>query len=366
MTSTPKAPLPPPDSSTRLPIKVVFLYNTISPRVIAHLETELAGYPVKLIVPPNTTFETMAPLVRQADILIGWKCPPELLAEARNLRLYITPYTGVSYLIKAFKQLKEPLQVPIVNAHGAASLIAQHAVALLFGILNHLVFHHREMIEGTWIPGGEGIEEPYPSLPITNRKIGLFGYGSVNQQVHQMLSGFPVEFHALRKFWSKAVDPQTGEEMDCPTPLTKYTPAELDDFMEAIDTLIISAPLTAETRGMITLEHLRKLGAEGVVVNVGRGKIIPEADLFAALKDRTISRAAIDVWYIYYPEPDKFGRLWPYSEAFNSLPNVLLSPHRADSPFDDLRRWDDVVLNIRKVVQGDTDFLHIVDLEEGY
>ncbi len=130
------------------PVKVVFLYNTLSPRVISHLENAFREYPVELIIPKKTDFESMCPLVAQADILLGWKCSAELLAHARKLRLYITPYTGVSYLVKAFNELEVPLTCPIVNAHGAADLIAQHAVALLFGILNHLIVHHREMTEG--------------------------------------------------------------------------------------------------------------------------------------------------------------------------------------------------------------------------
>ncbi|TFH30536.1 MAG: hypothetical protein E4G98_01890 [Promethearchaeota archaeon] len=345
------------------PIKAVFLYNTLSPRVIHYLEKAFQGYLVELIIPPDTDFETMRPLVAQADILIGWKCSPELLAHASKLRLYITPYTGVSYLVEAFRELKFPLTCPIVNAHGAADLIAQHAIALLFGVLNHLVVHHLEMIAGKWVPGGEGIEEPYPSLPIGGRKIGLLGYGNVNRRVHTMLKGFPVEIHALRNDWSKLT---SSEELPNNLPLTKYTPDELEAFMRAIDTLIVAAPLTEKTRGMITLDHLQLLGPEGVVVNVGLGKIFREKDLYTALQTHVISRAALDVWYVYYPEPDQFGRLWPYSEAFNSLPNVLLSPHRADSPFEDLRRWDDIIINIKKVVEGRTDYLHIVNIEAGY
>ncbi|MHA1518764.1 MAG: NAD(P)-dependent oxidoreductase [Promethearchaeota archaeon] len=351
------------------PVKVVFLYNSLSPHVIRYLENALREYPVDLIIPKNIDFESMRPLVSKADVLIGWKCSTELLTHARNLRLYITPYTGISYLIKAFRKLEVPLTCPIVNAHGAASLIAQHAVALLFGILNHLVVHHLEMIAGKWVPGGEGIEEPYPSIPIGGRKIGLLGYGSVNRQVHSMLSGFPVEFHALRRDWSKSDSlPLDGPSSKAPQlpPITKYNPDELEAFMTTIDTLIIAAPITKETREMITMDHLKLLGPQGVVVNVGRGKIIRENDLFNALQTKIINRAALDVWYVYNPDPDQFGRLWPYSEAFNTLPNVLLSPHRADSPFDDLRRWDDVILNIKKVVEGKDDYLHIVNLEAGY
>lgn len=348
-----------PSSST--PIKVVFLYNSLSNNVFRYLQKQLQAFSIEWIIPEDTSIEKMKSLVSDADILVGWKCPPELLTAAENIKLFITPYTGVSYLVKAMQSLNPPLKCPIVNAHGAAKLIAQHTISLLFGILNHLVIHHNEMIDGKWVPGGEGIEEPFPSMPIEGRKIGLLGYGQINQRVHQMLSGFSVEFHILRKNWKK-----DGDQSKLPTKIVKYHAEELNEFMNQIDTLIIAAPLTDQTRNMIGKRQLELLGSNGVIVNVGRGKIIDESALFDALNNKIIARAALDVWYIYSPEPDSFGRLWPYSKPFNTLKNVLLSPHRADSPFNDLSRWDDIIENIKKVAKGESDFMNVVDLEEGY
>ncbi|MCF2138801.1 MAG: hypothetical protein K9W44_01940 [Candidatus Lokiarchaeota archaeon] len=349
-------------NSSLLPsLKIVFLYNTISPLVLHYLKKKFHAFPnIELIVPKSLSLEDMIPLVETADVLIGWKCPLELLKRAKRLKLYITPYTGVSYLVETFKKLSPPPSFPIVNAHGAAILIAQHAVALLFGILNHLVIHHNKMLEGKWIPGGEGVEEQFPSIPIIGRKIGLFGYGQINQKVHKLLQGLPVEFHIMKRNWN------FDQNDSFPTPIHSYIPKQLDLFMKSIDTLIIAAPLTPQTKNLIKMKHLRLLGKEGIIVNVGRAKIINERDLFHALKDRIISRAALDVWYIYNPKPDKFNRLWPYSYPFNTLKNVLLSPHRADSPFDDLRRWDDIIENIIKVASGKKDFINQINLERGY
>ena len=259
-------------------IRVVFLYNTISSSVLNHLRTELKEFPnIEIIIPQSTEISDMIPLVEKADVLVGWKCPKELLPYTQHLKLYISPYTGVSYLIKAFKQMTPPPHFPIVNAHGAAKLIAQHAVAMLFGIMNHLIIHHNDMLNGNWIPGGEGVEEPCPSIPIEGRKIGLFGYGQINQTVHKYLRGFPVEFHALKRSWKK-----TSEEKH-PNKIVQYSPKQLDIFMKNIDTLIIAAPLTPETENLIRMKQLKLLGPDGIIVNVGRAKIINEKDLFNVL-----------------------------------------------------------------------------------
>lgn len=351
-------------STPSTPIRVLFLYNSVSPRVLSYIKNRLRDFTnVEIIIPESLSIPDLIPLAQKANVILGWNCPEELFPYIRHIKLYITPYTGLSYLIRKFRKMNPPPQFPIVNSHGGAKLIAQHAVAMLFGILNHLVIHHMEMLDGTWIPGGEGVDERFPTIPIEGRNIGLFGYGHINQNVHKYLQGLSGNFHILKRSWDNFQNQQA------PTKFTRYTPDQLDIFMEKIDTLIIAAPLTPETREAIKmkqLELLGKNGKKGIIVNVGRSKIINEKDLFTALKENIIARAALDVWYIYNPEPDSHNRLWPYSKPFNTLKNVLLSPHRADSPFDHLSRWDDVIENIKRAALGRTDFLNLIDVERGY
>ena len=84
------------------------------------------------------------------------------------------------------------------------------------------------------------------------------------------------------------------------------------------------------------------------------------------MKNRTILGAAIDVWYDYKPKEDNFGKKYPFHHPFHQLDNVVLSPHRGASPFDDLKRWDEVIENIRKFSQNRVDFINQVDLDLGY
>jgi len=101
-------------------------------------------------------------------------------------------------------------------------------------------------------------------------------------------------------------------------------------------------------------------------VSTGRGAVINERSLYNALKNRLITASAIDVWYNYKPESNKDGKKFPSKYPFYNLDNVLLSPHRAASPFDDLRRWNEVIENIIRFVTGDAIFLNEVNIDEGY
>lgn len=309
---------------------------------------------VKLIFPEDADESTLLGIAHFADILVGWRPSRELLDGAERLELFINPGAGVQHHIDTFREINETRKVTLVNGHGNSYFTAQHAVALLLSLTNKIIPHHQWMLEGHWRRGDDHAQ----SMPLRGRKVGLLGYGAVNSKVHEFLSGFDVEFSIVKRSW-------TGDEV-LPTPAAKYTQSELKDFLREIDTLIAVVPLTRETEGMLGLDELEELGPDGLLVTLARGDVIDEKGLYTALKDGLIAGAAIDVWYDYKPEPDEEGRLYPFHYPFNELDNVIMSPHRAASPFSDLERWNEVIENIKRFAEGRTDFLNIVDLERGY
>jgi phosphoglycerate dehydrogenase-like enzyme len=117
---------------------------------------------------------------------------------------------------------------------------------------------------------------------------------------------------------------------------------------------------------MIGQNELDFLGPNGLIINVSRGEIVDEESLFNALKENRIQGAAIDVWYNYSPESNKEGKKFPFNFPFHKLNNVILSPHRGYSPFNDLLRWNEVIENISRLANGRQDFINIVNLEEEY
>ena len=283
-------------------------------------------------------------LAVNADAIVGWQPTEELLLHAKNLQLFINPGAGVQHLTKLKEQLKSCI---VVNGHGNAFFTAEHIVAMLLNLTNKLQVHHQWMLDGRWRVG----DKEAPSISLRNRKVGLLGYGHINKQVQRFLEPFACDFAVLRR------NPSAGE----------YSPQELPKFLKEIDVLISTVPLTPETENWIGEKELALLGGNALVVNAGRGKTFNEEALFNALKNKTIHSAAIDVWYEYKPEPDKDGKQFPFSFPFNTLDNVLLSPHRAASPFSDLDRWgDDFLENLSRLGAGRKDFLNVVDLDLGY
>ncbi len=335
---------------------ILFLFNP-SEALFSFLKSGLSDYPdLQWCIPAEMTEEKWLEHAPKATVMIGWRPTEAVLLAATNLKLFINPGAGIQHQIKRFRKVNEQKEVVLVNGHGNAYFTAQHTVALLLALTNKIVAHDQWMREGKWRLG----DQEAASIPMRDRTIGLLGYGAINQKVHQFLAGFTLQFAALKTQWKEE------EKNTYPTSLQQYTPEQLHEFLTVIDTLIIAVPHTSRTEAMIGKKELELLGKEGLLVNVSRGKVIVEEALYNALQTKEIAGAAIDVWYNYQATPDEQERKFPYHFPFYQLDNVVLSPHRAASPFSDLKRWEEVVENLKRVAAGRSDYINIVNLEREY
>jgi len=309
---------------------------------------------LNLIFLEDTSEENLLKHAPDAHIVIGWRPTREFLDAAKSMRLFINPGVGVQHHIDTFRELTQTRNVTLINGHGNTYFTAQHAVSLLLALTNKIIPHHEWMKEGLWRRGDSYAK----SKPIRDCKVGLLGYGAVNQKVHKFLSGFDVEFLILKRTW-------TGNE-EFPTPVKKFFPKDLDEFLNETDMLMIAVPQTEKTIGMIGERELGLLGSGSFLVNIARGIVVDEEALYNALKENAIAGAGIDVWYDYHPEPDVDNRKYPTKFPFHELDNVVLSPHRGASPMDDLKRWDEVIENIARFASGRNDFINVVQLDRAY
>ena len=381
-------------------LQVLFLYSP-PPRLRDYLAAELQDLPVELSFAaadhPLDDPELLA-LAAAADVLIGWKPTAELLAHAVRARLFQLPWAGVTPLLPALRDgnaLRAERGLPallLANNHGVCPATAQHAVAMLLALTNQLLPHHRWMAQGKWRKGDIDAR----TLPLRDDvTVGLLGYGAINQRVHELLRPFGLRCAALKRSWSK-LDETRALSLE----LAMHASEGLHAFLRATDILVIAVPHTPETEGLLGAAELEELGsgapataapdtvpgkvvtstgeveagARGraprpLLVNIARGAVVVEAALYAALRDGILAGAALDVWYDYNPEPDADDRRFPWHDPqahpFHELPNVLLSPHRAASPLDDLRRWQPVLDNLRRMAESE-DPHSVVDLEAGY
>jgi phosphoglycerate dehydrogenase-like enzyme len=110
--------------------------------------------------------------------------------------------------------------------------------------------------------------------------------------------------------------------------ITFETTNNLTKCLAEANVLLITCPLTEQTRGMIGQAELRSMPSGSILVNVGRGAVVDQAALYQALVDGHLAAAGLDVWY-NYPETDADrSHTAPADFPFHQLDQVIMSPHR--------------------------------------
>jgi phosphoglycerate dehydrogenase-like enzyme len=145
------------------------------------------------------------------------------------------------------------------------------------------------------------------------KALGIVGYGEIGRRTAERAKPFGMQVYILRRRPQFAADDPLVDRV--------YRTDELDSLLAASDYLLVSAPLTAETRGMLGATQLARMKPSAVLINLGRGPVVVETALVDALRQQKIRGAVLDV---FNQEP------LPAGHPFYSLDNVLLSPHCAD------------------------------------
>ena len=190
--------------------------------------------------------------------------------------------------------------------------ISNHAIALLLG-LSRKLFEFDAAVRR----GGTGIPAPQSVARLSQRTLGLVGYGRIGRRVAEKARAFGLEVVAYDPYASTA----DGVEL-----------LGLDELLRRADILSLHVPLTPETRHMIGARELALLEPGSLVINIGRGGLVDEDALVAALHSGHIAGAALDVTEI---EP------LPLSSPLLDAPNVILTPHVAwvsEVALSDLKR----------------------------
>jgi phosphoglycerate dehydrogenase-like enzyme len=274
---------------------------------------------------------------------LGGKIEPftEVWPNVRNAKWVHSLSAGVEkVLIPDFVESS----VPLTNARGVFKRsLAEFAV---LGILyfckrvRRLVesqrVHHWDNFNVEWLPG---------------KIMGVVGYGEIGRECAILARGLGMKIYATRR----------KPELSKADPILDraFARSELNEMLAESDAVIAAAPLTAETRHMLSDAEFGAMKKTAIVINVGRGPVIDEAALIRALQSGTIAGAALDV---FETEPlSKDSPLW-------DMEQVLISPHCTDRTRDP--DWLDLSMqcfleNFRRYTHGEA-LENVVDKRSGY
>jgi phosphoglycerate dehydrogenase-like enzyme len=276
-----------------------------------------------------------------ADVAFLSQLKPDEFAVARRLRWIQSPAAGVAGLL--FPELRAST-VQLTNARGIhGDAIAEHVVAMVIVLFRQVHLAIRRQACHAWVKENASVFRM-----IRGRRLGLIGLGSIGMAVAERANAMGMEVAAVRRHVSLAHPPCVS---------AVYPPCELDRLLGESDAVVVTAPLTAETRGLLGTPQFRRMKPGAVLVNVARGKIVREAELAAALAEGRLGGAALDV---FEHEPlDAASPLW-------DLPNVIVTPHTSGFRDD---YWtlamDLFAANLRRFERGEP-LANVVDKAAGY
>ena len=291
------------------PMKVL----VVSPRLAKRLAEMLPNH-IEMVYPEAGTDEELIDLAREAEVIVSTRLSADVARAAKRLRLLQKTGAGVDDM--PFDALGE--NVYVANTSGANPVpLAEGAVALLLSLAKRVVQRNNEFLRGR----GGG-----PGVLLKGKKAGILGFGSIGVEVARRLQAFDMGILALKRTPDEELKKSLNLEF-------LGGPDDLHRFLSKLDFLVVTLPLTPETRGMIGEDELRLMKSTAYIVNVARAAIIQEVPLYRALREGWIAGAALDVWWV----PHWWDPVWnpegkgPSSFPFWELPNVIATPHMIGS-----------------------------------
>ena len=253
---------------------------------------------------------TLQAAPRDAEVILHWSGPRDMVRSAflasPNLRWLHSRSAGLDSML--FPELVQS-PIPVTNGTGVFSQsLGEFALAVILYFAKDIRRLLRNQEACRW--------EQYDMEELPGQTVGIVAYGDIGRAVASRVHAMGMRVLALKRHAPSSPDPWIERF---------YGPHQLHAMLSECDYVVVAAPLTAETRHMISDDAIAVMKPNAVVINVGRGPVIHQAALVRALAAGKIKGAGLDV---FEHEPI------PPDDPIFKLPNVLISPHTADHTKD--------------------------------
>jgi phosphoglycerate dehydrogenase-like enzyme len=301
--------------------------------------------------------ELIAPHLADCDAMVAYTIPRDLVKRAPRLRWLHCMAAGLDYILKT--RMFDQSDVILTNTSGASAAMIGEYVLMSMLLYSHQ--HHvslRAQVRHQWTPIGHFFAR---AEPLRGRTLGIIGYGAIGREAARLAQGFAMEVIALKRDPHIHRDPRfTFPGVGDPEgliPRRWFGPGQCAELIALSDFIAVTLPMTSDTRNFIAARELAAARPGAYLVNVGRGEVIDQTALIAALASGQLGGAGLDVMV---PEP------LPSDHPLWDMDNVILTPHSAGPS----QRYQDDCLyifaeNLRRLTTG-RELINVVDVKRGY
>lgn len=282
----------------------------------------------------NTVKEDAAEKVKDVDIIIANKAPmnEETLKDAPNVKLICEFATGFDNVDLEYCKKRGIKVCNVVNYSTAA--VAQHTFAMALFLLENLSHYDHYVKSGEYGAQDRFSNFDFPFTELDGKTWGIVGMGNIGRCAARIAEGFgcKVIFYSV-----------TGKS-SC----TDYERVEFDRLLSESDFISVHCPLSDLTRNLIDYEALHKMKNTAILLNVARGPVVNNQDLYDALINGEIAAAGLDVLEKEPIQPDN-----PLSQIKDST-KLIITPHMAWASTEARQRLvDEVCKNIEAFLNGE-------------
>lgn len=273
----------------------------------------------------------IVPRAAGAEVVLTNKTPLDAatLAALPELRGVCVLATGVNVVDIAAATARG---IPVCNipAYSTAST-AQHTIALLLELSNHVGRHDRAVHQGAWVTALDFSFTLSPLTELDGLLLGVVGFGAIGRRVAEIARALGMRIAAAGEAPRKG-DPEWLERLP------------LAELFRRADVVTLHCPLSDATRGLVNRARLASMRPTALLLNAGRGPLVDEADLADALQRGVIAGAALDVLSDEPPLPDN---------PLLSAPRCVITPHNAWLTLAARRRaMQTTAQNVRGILLG--------------
>ncbi len=282
------------------------------------------------------------------DVLILAYPNADKLGIAPNMKYLVIPFVGIpdstNRVMRDFSHIK------VLNIHHNYRPVAENVMAFLLAGIKHIIPADRDFRKHDWsIRYGDN-----PASLLYKKRILICGYGHIGKLLESFLLPYDLVIDKIKR---NDINLEKGI----------YSLSHLDNIIGNYDIVINLLPATTETKEVFSQKSFNKMRENCFFVNVGRASTVQEKALFEALQKKRILGAALDVWYNYPTSNEERLHTPPANYPFNTLDNVIMSPHRAGGlgmKENEIFRVEELIKLLMKIAENPD--LPGIDLDVGY
>lgn len=289
------------------------------------------NFPHTLTEINNCPKDEVAAALTGHEIAITNKVVIDRAAMAANPQLKLIAVAATGYNIVDVEAAKE-LGIVVCNVAGySQTAVAEHVFMMMISLMHRLPLYETRMRNGEWQKSAFFSIFDAPIFELKGKTLGIFGKGSIGSQFAKYAESFGMKV-------------LISERKGATTIREGYTPFE--EVLTTSDVYSVHAPLTPETKDLISDAEIARMKPDVILLNVSRGGLINEAALANALRNKTIGGAGVDVLTTEPPKPDN-------PLLANDLGNFIITPHTAYASEEALAKLVKILENnINQFVAG--------------